>query len=201
MSNVLGTIPPFARIAEAAACRSAQLVVADGAQAVPHLPVDVTELGCDFLAFSAHKMLGPTGIGVLWGRRELLEAMPPFLGGGGMIRDVRKDGFVPSTLPWKFEAGTPPIAEAVGMGAAVDYLSQHRDAARHRPRHAADRLRGDGARRALRQRPDRSSDRRAQTTVVACSRSPSKTYTLTTSRRFSTSQVYACVRATTAPSR
>jgi cysteine desulfurase/selenocysteine lyase len=98
-------------------------VVADGAQAVPHLPVDVNALGCDFLAFSAHKMLGPTGIGVLWGREELLEAMPPFMGGGGMIHDVRKDGFVPSSLPWKFEAGTPPIAEAVGIGAAVDYLS------------------------------------------------------------------------------
>ncbi len=122
MSNVLGTIPPFATIAAAAHERGA-LVVADGAQAVPHLPVDVSTLGCDFLAFSAHKMLGPTGIGVLWGREELLEAMPPFLGGGGMIRDVRKDGFVPSALPSKFEAGTPPIAEAVGLGAAVDYLS------------------------------------------------------------------------------
>jgi cysteine desulfurase / selenocysteine lyase len=122
MSNVLGTIPPMAQIAAAAHSVGA-LVVADGAQAVPHLPVDVTALGCDFLAFSAHKMLGPTGIGVLWGRQELLEAMPPFLGGGGMIHDVRKDGFVPSSLPWKFEAGTPPIAEAVGLGAAVDYLS------------------------------------------------------------------------------
>jgi cysteine desulfurase / selenocysteine lyase len=99
-------------------------VVADGAQSVPHLPTDVNALGCDFLAFSAHKMLGPTGIGVLWGRQELLEAMPPFLGGGGMIRDVRKEGFTPNTLPWKFEAGTPPIAEAVGLGAAVDYLSE-----------------------------------------------------------------------------
>jgi cysteine desulfurase/selenocysteine lyase len=123
MSNVLGTIPPFAQIAQAAHAVGA-LVVADGAQAVPHLPVDVNALGCDFLAFSAHKMLGPTGIGVLWGRQELLEAMPPFLGGGGMIRDVKKDGFTPSTLPWKFEAGTPPIAEAVGLGAAVDYLSE-----------------------------------------------------------------------------
>ena len=122
MSNVLGTIPPFATIAAAAHAVGA-VVVADGAQAVPHLPVDVGALGCDFLAFSAHKMLGPTGIGVLWGREELLDAMPPFLGGGGMIRDVRKDGFTPSALPWKFEAGTPPIAEAVGMGAAVDYLS------------------------------------------------------------------------------
>jgi cysteine desulfurase / selenocysteine lyase len=121
MSNVLGTITPFARIAEAAHGAGA-VVLADGAQSVPHIPTDVGELGCDFLAFSAHKMLGPTGIGVLWGRRELLEAMPPFLGGGGMIRDVRRDGFTANVLPWKFEAGTPPIAEAVGLGAAVSYL-------------------------------------------------------------------------------
>jgi len=121
MSNVLGTITPFAHIAEAAH-RAGALVLADGAQSVPHIPTDVGRLGCDFLAFSAHKMLGPTGIGVLWGRRELLEAMPPFLGGGGMIRDVRHDGFTSNVLPWKFEAGTPPIAEAVGLGAAVSYL-------------------------------------------------------------------------------
>ena len=121
MSNVLGTIPPFARIADAAH-RAGALVLADGAQSVPHLPTDVGRLGVDFVAFSAHKMLGPTGIGVLWSRRELLEEMPPFLGGGGMIRDVRHDGFSPNVLPWKFEAGTPPIAEAVGFGAAVAYL-------------------------------------------------------------------------------
>ncbi|HLX87667.1 MAG TPA: aminotransferase class V-fold PLP-dependent enzyme, partial [Acidimicrobiales bacterium] len=121
MSNVLGTIPPFARIARAAHDAGA-VVVADAAQSVPHLPTDIGELGCDFLAFSAHKMLGPTGIGVLWGRADLLEAMPPFLGGGGMIRDVRHDGFTANTLPWKFEAGTPPIAEAVGLSAAVRYL-------------------------------------------------------------------------------
>ncbi len=89
MSNVLGTIPPFGRIAEAAH-RAGALVLVDGAQSVPHLPTDVRALGCDFLAFSAHKMLGPTGIGVLWARRDLLEAMPPFLGGGGMIADVRR---------------------------------------------------------------------------------------------------------------
>jgi cysteine desulfurase / selenocysteine lyase len=82
----------------------------------------VGALGCDFLVFSAHKMLGPTGIGVLWGRRALLEEMPPFLGGGGMIRDVRRDGFTANELPWKFEAGTPPIAEAVGLAEAVGYL-------------------------------------------------------------------------------
>jgi cysteine desulfurase/selenocysteine lyase len=121
MSNVLGTITPFARIAEVAHAAGA-LVLADGAQSVPHLPTDVGRLGVDFLAFSAHKMLGPTGIGVLWARRELLEEMPPFMGGGGMIRDVRHDGFSPNVLPWKFEAGTPPIAEAVGLGAAVAYL-------------------------------------------------------------------------------
>jgi cysteine desulfurase / selenocysteine lyase len=121
-SNVLGTVTPFDEIAKAAHDAGA-VVVADAAQGVPHLRTDVAALGCDFLAFSSHKMLGPTGIGVLWGRRELLEAMPPFLGGGGMIRDVRHDGFTPNVLPWKFEAGTPPIAEAVGLHAAVDYLA------------------------------------------------------------------------------
>jgi len=121
MSNVVGTIPPFAQIAEAAH-RAGALVLADGAQSVPHLPTDVRSLGCDFLAFSAHKMVGPTGIGVLWARRELLEEMPPFLGGGTMIGDVRRDGFTTNELPWKFEAGTPPIAEAIGLGAAVAYL-------------------------------------------------------------------------------
>jgi cysteine desulfurase/selenocysteine lyase len=123
MSNVLGTIPPFRTIADAAHSVGA-IVVADGAQAVPHMPIDVSALGCDFIGFSAHKMLGPTGIGVLWGREAILEAMPPYMGGGGMIRDVRKDGFTPSPLPSKFEAGTPPIAEAVGLAAAVDYLSE-----------------------------------------------------------------------------
>jgi len=121
MSNVLGTVPPFTEIAHRAH-RAGALVLTDAAQSVPHLPTDVQSLDCDFLAFSAHKMLGPTGIGVLWAKRELLEEMPPFLGGGGMIRDVRHDGFSPNVLPWKFEAGTPPIAEAVGLGAAVSYL-------------------------------------------------------------------------------
>ncbi len=121
MSNVLGTIPPLARIAEAAH-RAGAIVVADGAQLVPHRRVAVAEVGIDALAFSGHKMLGPTGIGVLWARRSLLEAMPPFLGGGGMIADVRLDGFAPGDVPGRFEAGTPPIAEAVGLAAAVDYL-------------------------------------------------------------------------------
>lgn len=120
-SNVLGTLPPVRRLAEAAHAAGA-LVLVDAAQFVPHLPTDVEEIGADFLAFSGHKMLGPTGIGVLWARRELLEQMPPFLTGGEMIRDVRLDGFSTNDVPWKFEAGTPPIAEAVGLAAAVDYL-------------------------------------------------------------------------------
>ncbi|HEY1988937.1 MAG TPA: SufS family cysteine desulfurase [Acidimicrobiales bacterium] len=122
MSNVLGTLNPVAEIARAAHDAGA-VVVADAAQSVPHLPTDVATLGCDFLAFSAHKMLGPTGIGVLWGRDELLTTLPPFLGGGEMILDVRKEGFTPNDLPWRFEAGTPPITEAIGLGAAVEYLS------------------------------------------------------------------------------
>jgi cysteine desulfurase/selenocysteine lyase len=121
MSNVLGTVTPVRRIADAAHAAGA-IVCVDACQYVPHLPTDVTELGADFLAFSAHKMLGPTGVGVLWGHEALLDAMPPFLGGGGMIRDVTLEGFRPAELPWKFEAGTPPIAEIVGFGAAIDYL-------------------------------------------------------------------------------
>jgi cysteine desulfurase/selenocysteine lyase len=100
------------------------LVLVDGAQAVPHLPVDLQELGADFYVFSGHKMLGPTGSGVLWGRRELLDAMPPFMGGGEMINQVTLEGFVPNEVPWKFEAGTPAIAEAIGFGAAADYLTE-----------------------------------------------------------------------------
>ena len=121
MSNVLGTLNAVREIADAAHAAGA-VVVADGAQSVPHLPTDVSSLGVDFLAFSSHKMLGPTGIGVLWGRDELLSDLPPFLGGGEMILDVRKDGFTPNDVPWRFEAGTPPITEAIGLGAAVDYL-------------------------------------------------------------------------------
>jgi len=123
MSNVLGTLPPVRRIADAAHDAGA-LVVADACQYVPHLPTDVADLGADFVAFSGHKMCGPSGIGVFWARAELLEAMPTFLGGGEMILDVRLDGFTPNELPWKFEAGTPPIVEAIGLGAAVEYLER-----------------------------------------------------------------------------
>ncbi len=122
MSNVLGTINPVAEIARRAHSVGAVLLV-DGAQSVPHLPVDVRELGADFLAFSGHKMLGPTGIGVLWGRRELLQAMPPFLGGGDMIKAVHLRTSEWNDVPHKFEAGTPNVADAIGLGAAVDYLT------------------------------------------------------------------------------
>ena len=123
MSNVLGTINPVTEIT-AVAHSAGALVVVDGAQLVPHAPINVTELGADFLAFSAHKMMGPTGIGVLWARKELLNAMPPFLGGGGMILDVKLDSFRPAAPPARFEAGTPPIAEAVGLSAAIEYLDE-----------------------------------------------------------------------------
>ena len=121
MSNVLGTLTPVRQLADAAHAAGA-LVLVDAAQYVPHMPTDVAAVGADFFGFTGHKMLGPTGIGCLWARPDLLESMPPFLGGGEMIRDVRLDGFSPNEVPWKFEAGTPPIAEAVGLGAAVDYL-------------------------------------------------------------------------------
>lgn len=122
MSNVFGTINPTKELV-AAAHQVGAITVVDAAQSVPHLPVDVQDLDCDFLAFSGHKMCGPTGIGILYGKRALLEEMPPFLGGGDMIRRVTIDGSSWNDLPWKFEAGTPSIAEGIGLGAAVDYLS------------------------------------------------------------------------------
>ena len=121
MSNVLGTINPAVEIIQMAHAVGA-ITLLDGAQSVPHLPVDVQALDVDFLAFSAHKMLGPTGIGVLYGKLELLENMPPFLGGGDMIKTVHLRSFVPNSLPHKFEAGTPAISEAIGFGSAVEYL-------------------------------------------------------------------------------
>jgi cysteine desulfurase/selenocysteine lyase len=122
MSNVLGTINPSAEIIRLAH-ESGALALLDGAQLVPHLPVDVQALDVDFLAFSAHKMLGPTGIGALYAKAKLLDSMPPFQGGGDMIKTVHLRSFVPNDIPYKFEAGTPAIAEAVGFGAAVDYLT------------------------------------------------------------------------------
>ena len=122
MSNVLGTINPAAEIIRMAHETGAVTLV-DAAQSVPHLKVDVQAIDADFLAFSAHKMCGPTGIGALYGKADLLEKMPPFLGGGDMIKEVKLRSFRPNSLPYKFEAGTPAIAEAVGFGAAVDYLN------------------------------------------------------------------------------
>jgi cysteine desulfurase/selenocysteine lyase len=123
MSNVLGTVNPVAELARRAHAVGARILV-DAAQGVPHMGVDVREVDCDFLAFSGHKMLGPTGIGALIGKRELLEAMPPFLGGGEMIREVHLSHSEWNELPWKFEAGTMNIAGAIVLGVAIDYLEQ-----------------------------------------------------------------------------
>ncbi len=122
VSNALGTVNPVRRISEMARARGVPVLV-DGAQGVPHLPVDVRELGCDFYAFSGHKLYGPTGIGVLWGKAEHLEAMPPWQGGGDMILSVTFEKTSYNRVPWKFEAGTPHMAGAVGLGAAIDWLS------------------------------------------------------------------------------
>jgi len=121
LSNVVGTVAPIADLARRAHAVGARLLV-DGAQAVAHLPVDVAELGCDFYAFSGHKVYGPTGVGVLWGRAELLDAMPPWQGGGEMVASVELDGARYREPPYRFEAGTPAIAEAIGLGAALRHL-------------------------------------------------------------------------------
>jgi len=122
MSNVFGTINPIKQLAKLAHAKGAVIAV-DGAQGVPHLPTSVKDLDCDFLAFSLHKMLGPTGVGILWGREELLEAMPPVFGGGDMISSVHRDHSTWNELPWKFEAGTPNIADVIASGAALKYLT------------------------------------------------------------------------------
>jgi len=123
VSNVLGTITPVAQLCARARSVGAVTVV-DGAQAAPHLPLDMLALGCDFYVFSGHKMLGPTGIGVLWGRRAALEALEPTRGGGEMIKEVWIDRARWNDLPWRLEPGTPPIAEAVGLTAAIEYLEK-----------------------------------------------------------------------------
>lgn len=121
-SNVLGTISPIAELSKLAHAQGAVMIV-DAAQAMGHFQVDITKLGCDFLAFSGHKMFGPTGVGVLWGKRALLEEMEPFLFGGDMIREVFLERSTWNEVPWKFEAGTPNIAGVIGLGAAADYIS------------------------------------------------------------------------------
>ena len=123
MSNVLGTINPVQRLC-AAAHKAGAIAIVDACQSVPHQPTDVQNLGADFMVFSSHKMCGPSGVGVLWGRESLLEAMPPFLGGGNMIADVRLDGFTTAEVPAKFEAGTPAIAEVVALHSAVEFLTK-----------------------------------------------------------------------------
>jgi len=122
-SNVLGTINDVYKLVKYAHENNA-IAIVDAAQSVPHMPVDVQQIGCDFLAFSGHKMLGPTGIGVLYGKREILEELEPFMGGGEMIREVYLDHATWNEVPWKFEAGTPNIAGAIGLGAAIDYLEK-----------------------------------------------------------------------------
>ncbi len=122
VSNVLGTVAPVRELVDRAHAAGA-IALVDAAQSVPHTKTDVVQLDADFLAFSGHKMLGPSGVGVLYGKRELLEAIPPFMGGGSMIRRVTTAGFEPAELPAKFEAGTPPIVPAIGLGAAIDYLN------------------------------------------------------------------------------
>ena len=122
-SNVLGTVNPVEEIIERAHEVGAKVLV-DGAQSTPHLPIDVQEMDCDFFAFSGHKMMGPTGVGVLYGKKEILNEMDPFLGGGEMIKDVSMDAVSFNELPWKFEAGTPNIAQVIGLGTAIDYINQ-----------------------------------------------------------------------------
>jgi cysteine desulfurase/selenocysteine lyase len=123
VSNVLGTVVPVNEVCRIARERGIPVLI-DGSQGAVHLPVDVQDIGCDFYAFTGHKVYGPSGIGVLWGRKALLEALPPFLGGGSMIESVTVDGITYGQLPNKFEAGTPPIVEAIGLGAALNYMMQ-----------------------------------------------------------------------------
>ena len=169
VSNMLGTVNPLAEIIQRAHDVGA-LVIVDAAQAVPQLPVDVAALGADFVAFTGHKMVGPTGIGVLWGRADVLGQLPPFLGGGEMIETVTMQRSTYAGLPHRFEAGTPPIAEAIGLGAAVDYLSalgmdavaaheQQITGVRARP--AGRRARADGPRPHRGGRPGRCDQLRA----------------------------------------
>ena len=200
MSNVLGTINDIRFLADAAHARDA-LILVDACQYVPHVATDVQAWDADFVAFSAHKMLGPSGIGALWGRETLLDAMPPFLGGGEMINDVRLDGFTPNELPWKFEAGTPAIADAIGFGAAVDYLEAPRDGRRARPRDAPHPLHARRAARALPRHADGLRARSTSRCAAARCRSSSTASTRTTSARCSTATASASGPATTARSR
>ena len=197
VSNILGTVNPPEELVRRAHEVGA-LVVVDASQAAPHMPLDVQALGADLVAFTGHKMCGPTGIGVLWGRSELLEELPPFLGGGEMIEAVTMASSTYAALPHKFEAGTPPIAQAVGLGAAVDYLSALGMDAVHAHEqqitaYALDRLQQVDGLRVIGPPPPRPAAQR--------SRSRSATCTRTTSARCSTSSASPSASATTAPGR
>ena len=196
MSNVLGTVNPIPEIAALAHAVGAVLVV-DASQAVPQIPVDVSTLGADLVAFTGHKMVGPTGIGVLWGRYDLLAELPPFLGGGEMIEVVKMTGSTYAPPPHRFEAGTPPIAQAVGLGAAAHYLSAIGMAtvAAHEQEITGVRAAGPG------HRPTAcaSSVRPSRSTAGARSPSPCPTSTRTTSANCWTLAGSRCAAATTAP--
>jgi cysteine desulfurase/selenocysteine lyase len=183
-----------------AARKAGAISMIDGCQSVPHSATNVQELGADFLAFSGHKMCGPTGIGVLYGREDLLEAMPPFLGGGEMIRDVRLDGFTTNDLPWKFEAGTPAIAEIIGLGAAVEWLNGVGMDTSERTRFHLPSTQSRRFTNAL-VIASASTVHQARLSAAACSVSISTACIPTTSPRFSTSTRSAFAPATIAPSR
>ena len=200
MSNVLGTLTPVAELTAAAHAAGA-LAVVDACQYVPHNVTDVQAWDADFVAFSAHKMCGPSGIGALWGRAELLDDTPPFLGGGNMIADVRFDGYTPAPVPAKFEAGTPPIVEAIGFGAAVDFMQGVGMERIHTHERALTEYAMTTLDRSLRRRHHDARPAQRRRCAAACSASRSATCTPTTCRRCSTSATCACAPATTAPSR
>ncbi len=197
VSNILGTVNPVAEIVRRAHEVGA-LVVLDASQAVPHMPVDVVASGADFVAFTGHKMCGPTGIGVLWGRRELLAQLPPFLGGGEMIETVTMERSTYAAIPHRFEAGTPPIVEAVGLGAAVDYLSAlgMENVQRHEQAITGYALEGLATVPGL-----RSSARPPRTSAAGRSPSRSTASTRTTWARCSTRTASPSGSGTTAPGR
>ena len=197
VSNSLGTVNPVEKLA-AWAHEQGAIMVVDAAQAAPHRAIDVQALGCDFLAFSSHKMCGPSGVGALWGRRELLEGMSPFNLGGEMIRSVSLDKTTWNELPYKFEAGTPAIAEAYGFGIAVDYISEIGLEAIERHEHELVSYAHGAAGRARRGSP---STGRRPTAGRGSSRSTSTASIRTTSRRCSTGRASPSAAATTARSR
>ena len=198
VSNMLGTVNPVAEVTRRAHEVGA-VVLVDGAQAVPQMPVDVQAAGVDFLVFTGHKVTGPTGIGVLWGRRSVLEQLPPFLGGGEMIATVSMERSTYADIPHKFEAGTPPIVEAVGLGAAVDYLAALGMDNVRAHEEAVTGVRAGGA--VHRVRADRARARRTRRCAAARSRSRSTASTRTTSARCSTAAASRSAPGTTARSR